>query len=152
MTVLCNLGSELQSIMKMFNQNFFYHEIVHFKVGTFFGFSTSKSLSPRLLEISRNFEISFFHRFSSTYDMNNKKWAKMFELTFKIGIKKPKNHIWSYLQVGLCCQALFEKFWNYWFWFLSNDQIKKSRDKNEKTIFLWDMWMKNVNFIIFYEN
>ena len=35
MIVLCNLGSELQAIIKMFNQNFCYHEIFHFKVGTF---------------------------------------------------------------------------------------------------------------------
>ena len=52
MTVLCNLGSELQAIIKMFNLSFCYHEIFHFKIGTFFGFNTSKSLSPRLVEIS----------------------------------------------------------------------------------------------------
>ena len=72
MIVLCNLGSELQAIIKMFNLSFCYHEIFHFKIGTFFGFNTSKSLSPRLLEISRNFEISFLDRSFSTYDVNNK--------------------------------------------------------------------------------
>ena len=76
MIVLCNLASELQAIIKMFNQNFCFYVIFPFKVGTFLDLTLqnhSLSGSWKSQEILKNF---FLGSFVSTYDVSNKKISK----------------------------------------------------------------------------
>ena len=109
MTVWYNWGSELQAIMKIFNQNCCYHEIFHFEVDTFFEFITTKSLFPRLLKISRNFEISFFIVVSPPMTWITKKKQKSLNCYSKLALKSKK----SYLELSLGRSLSSNAIWKF---------------------------------------